>query len=148
MRYLYCIFTPFSFRLVGRFKIGITSNMKARREQISTELGGVKLYHFSLWVLYPEKMEKRLHGLFARLRARVPYHRGHTEWFSIRNYAAACVYLLWSGHSGEAAAAWVVALIFMPVPFDGFMAVLAVFAFQVAGVAALIYIAALSIGLL
>ncbi len=140
MRYLYCIFCVTNLRLLGRFKIGITSDMSARRAQISGELGGARLLHFSFWVLFPLKMEKRLHGLFARLRAKVPYHRGYTEWFTIRNYATAALFLSYTDLTGQALAASVLAIIFVPIPWDGVLAVLAVVAVQVVAVLSFVYL--------
>lgn len=140
-RYLYCIFCLTSLRTFGRFKIGISSDVTARRGQIASELGipARRLWHLSFPVFFPEKMESRLHRLFSGLRAKMPYHRGHTEWFRIRNYAALVVFLWGTDLQGEALPVAAFLVLFAPVPLDGFLAVLAAVAVQAAIVLGVVF---------
>lgn len=149
-RHLYCIFCLTSLRTFGRFKIGISSDVSARRGQIASELGipARRLWHLSFPVLFPEKMEARLHRLFSGLRAKMPYHRGHTEWFRIRNYAAMVVFLWGTDMQGEALTVAAVVVLFAPVPLDGFLAVLSAFAFQAAVVVGVVWVVVFWAGIL
>ena len=150
LRYIYCIFCLTSLRTFGRFKIGISADVTARRGQIAYELGipARRLWHLSFPVLFPEKMEARLHRWFSGLRAKMPYHRGHTEWFRIRNYAALVVFLWGTDMRGEALPVAAFAVLFAPVPLDGFLAVLAAFAFQAAVVFGIVWAVSAGIGIL
>lgn len=133
-RHLYCIFCLTSLRTFGRFKIGIAGDVAARRGQIASELGipARRLWHLSFPVFFPEKMEARLHRWFSGLRAKMPRHSGHTEWFLARNYVTMCLFLWSTDLHGDSLPIAAIAVLFAPVPLDGFLAVLAVVAFQAA----------------
>lgn len=125
-RYLY---TLYCLGLPWKFKIGIAYNVPARMAQIQSELsyreGKTMMVRKALAVpvLFPERTEAWMHRQFGRLRAWVPYHRGHTEWFIIRNYAAALIWLGWLGYTGctmtMTRVLIAVFLLIVPFPLDG-----------------------------
>ena len=149
-RHLYCIFCLTSLRTFGRFKIGIAGDVAARRGQIASELGipARRLWHLSFPVFFPEKMEARLHRWFSGLRAKMPRHSGHTEWFLVRNYAAMCVFLWSTDMQGDTLPIAAIVVLFVPLPLDGFLAVLAAFAFQAAVVFGIVWAVSAGIGIL
>lgn len=82
--YVYIMWTlahPFAF------KVGISRNPKARREQIESELRVNMLInapvHLLIYVpsLFRERHEARLHDWLKPFRAKMVQHAGHTEWF-------------------------------------------------------------------
>lgn len=133
---LYCLALPW------RFKIGIAYNVEDRTAQIQGELSreiGRQVYvrqALAVPVLFPERTERWMHQKFAVLRAKVPYHRGHTEWFTIRNYATAFIWLFWLGYSGGTMTISRVAitafLFLVPFPLDGVLLQVVVAVAQVA----------------
>ena len=143
MRYIYCMFCPTSLKTFGRFKIGITSNMKWRLSQVASELGipARRMYSLSFIVFFPERVETRLHRWFESARAKMPRHSGHTEWFKVRNFVAMLIFIAYCQHNGKAFEWWHPGIVYLlPLPLDGFLAVLAAFLFQVAAALLILYI--------
>lgn len=146
MRFIYAMFAPFSLSLMWRFKVGIAADVKQRAAQIKYDLqrtvgGKVKLYYLSMPVWFPESTETRLHRWFDSAKAKVPYHRGHTEWFAVRNQVATLAFIAYCGQTGQPPEWWHVGLVYIaPVPLDGFLAVLAAFVFQAAAALFVLYL--------
>lgn len=125
-RYLY---TLYCLGLPGRFKIGITYNVTDRISQIQYELRrqtGRELHvrvALAVPVLFPERAERWLHRKFEAMRAKMPYHSGHTEWFTIRNGAVALAFLFFLGYNEQTftvqRAIITLVLFRAPFPLDG-----------------------------
>lgn len=136
MKTLYVLFTG---ALPWRTKIGITGNLAARKSQIASELSGrmgkyvVIRTAMAIPVLFPESLERWMHRAFERLRAYVPRHSGHTEWFVIRNFWAACCLLGLSEWLGLDWDYWHLAVVyFLPLPLDAVLFLALIFLGQVA----------------
>ena len=87
-------------------------------------------------VAFPEGAERWMHRFFAAISAKVPYHRGHTEWFNLQNKWAAFSYLVLQGYIGDSFTiqrAIIAAVIFcLPFPLDGVLLQVVVAVAQVA----------------
>lgn len=126
LRYIYTLYT---FSLPWRFKIGIAYDVQQRIGQIQYELsrqtGKQVLIRkaMAVPVFFPESAEQRLHHWFAALRAKVPYHRGHTEWFGIVNIATLAIWLRFLAAHSEAFTMQrfyiSLFLLLVPFPLDG-----------------------------
>ena len=142
-RYIYCMFCLTSLRTFGRFKIGIASDVSARRGQVASQLGipANRMYSLSFIVFMPERVETRLHRWFESARAKMPRHSGHTEWFKVRNLVTMLAFIAYCQHSGKAFDWWHPGVVYLlPLPLDGFLAVIAAFLFQVAAALLILYI--------
>lgn len=136
MRYLYVMFCPFSLPLLFRFKIGIAADPNVRAAQIQSDLyrsvGKVSLFRFSMPVFFTETMEGYLHKWYGKATAKVPWHRGHTEWFYTRNVFTFIVFAYYCQSVGHFWEFWqAIVLLFFPIPFDGILSVLIVFGLQI-----------------
>lgn len=127
MSWLYCLFTwsLLPWRL-PRFKIGISDNVPARIAQIQNELSYalgrpvVVRRAAAFPIIGAGWMEKRLHWVFDSLRAKMPRHAGHTEWFAIRNIGGVAILVWLSREYGFDVTPWHVLIVFfLPLPVDG-----------------------------
>lgn len=133
------LYILFSWQLPWRFKAGISGNLKSRIAQIAYELSNetgrnveVKTA-LAVPVFMPEAMERLLHSAFSWLRAYVPYHAGHTEWFTVRNFIACAVFI---GCCREFDLNWKVwhllIVYFFPLPLDAIIILAGIFVIQLA----------------
>jgi len=131
MKWLYCLFTwsLLPWRL-PRFKIGIATNVNARIGQIQNELSYalgrpvIVRRAAAFPIIGAGWLEKRLHWVFDSLRAKMPRHAGHTEWFAIRNIGGVAILVWLSREYGFEVTPWHVLLVFfLPVPVDGFIVI-------------------------
>lgn len=142
-RYIYCMFCLTSLKTFGRFKIGIAADVSARRGQVASELGipARRMYSLSFIVFFPERVEARLHRWFESARAKMPRHSGHTEWFKVRNLVAMLAFVAYCQHNGKPFEWWHLGIVYLlPLPLDGFLAVIAAFLFQAAAALLILYI--------
>lgn len=141
-------------QLNGKYKIGRSNDVFRRIGEIADELAQemrqtvtVKK-EMSAPMLFPGWAEKILHRFFENDRTQVPYHSGHTEWFSPRNFWAVVVYFLFLvglGHlqviTPELTIMRIIiaaVLYYVPYPLDGMLLLALVFLAQgVLAVAAL-----------
>jgi uncharacterized membrane protein (DUF106 family) len=138
LRKLYALY---SWSLLWRFKIGIAYDVAQRIQQLQYELSRetgrpvTVAKAMAIPVFFPEKTEAYLHGKLQMLRAYVPRHAGHTEWFAIRNFAASLSFICLCEYMGLEWRWYHAALIFiLPYPLDGVIFLTAVAAFQLAAV--------------
>jgi hypothetical protein len=138
LRKLYALY---SWSLLWRFKIGIAYDVPQRIQQLEYELSRetgkpVKVDKaMAIPVFFPEKTEAYLHGKLQMLRAYVPRHAGHTEWFAIRNFAAAMLYILAAEYFGLNWSWYApIIILLIPYPLDGVLFLTAVAALQLAAV--------------
>ena len=141
------LYALYSWSLLWRCKIGISYDVQQRIQQLEYELSGamnqpVRVQKaVAVPVLFPEKMEGWLHGKLAALNARVPYHRGHTEWFQVRNFGGALCLLLCAEYMGLDWEWWhLAAVYFLPLPIDAALLVVGVLVAQIAAVFFLLYL--------
>lgn len=137
MVHVYLLTSP---QLPGLFKIGISNNVYRRMGEISEELAqemrcDVTINReISLPMAFPYKAESWLHARFAAVRAAVPYHAGHTEWFRVRNFFAVVLWLLAIFALGKGLSiiriSIAIILYFLPFPVDGFLFLFAAFLSQ------------------
>ena len=76
-RYIYVLGNT---RYLFRYKIGIARNMENRTKNIDNSLKGKTFEIFAVRVLYAQRIEQILHGIYSPLSARM-YGSGRTEWF-------------------------------------------------------------------
>lgn len=108
-----------SLRHPGRIKIGHSGDCSNRRKQLSRDLRSVVIGG-GMWLLWADKVEKALHGIYKPLQANMPEHAGFREWFWIVNPLTMFFVglALWvNGAVGWSVYLPVVAL-FFPLPFD------------------------------
>lgn len=136
------LYALYSWSLLWRCKIGIAYDVQQRIQQLEYELSGamnqpVRVQKaVAVPVLFPEKMEAWLHGKLQALNARVPYHRGHTEWFQVRNFGGALCLLLCAEYLGLDWEWWhLAAVYFLPLPIDAALLVVGVACVQLAALA-------------
>ena len=141
------LYALYSWSLLWRFKVGISYDVPQRVQQLEYELSRetgrpVRVFSaLSVPVIFPEKTEAWAHGVFQRLRAYVPRHAGHTEWFVIRNFAASLIFILICEYFCLNWRWYHPALIFfLPYPIDGVLLLAAVAAIQLAVVLAVAWI--------
>lgn len=133
------LYALYSWSLLWRFKIGIAYDVDQRIQQLQYELSGAigrpvtVSKALAIPVLFPEKTEAYLHGKLQMLRAYVPRHAGHTEWFNIRNFAASMAFIFGCEYLGLP---WqwyhCVLIFFFPYPLDGVLFLAAVACVQLA----------------
>jgi len=140
------LYALYSWSLLWRFKIGIAYDVAQRIQQLEYELSretGRRVRvdkALAIPVFFPEKTEAWLHAKLYMLRAYVPRHAGHTEWFDIRNFAAALLYILAAEYFGLNWSWYApVIILFIPYPLDGVIFLTAVAAFQLAAVCFVAY---------
>lgn len=88
----------------------------------------------SLPMAFPYESESWLHARFAAVRAVVPYHAGHTEWFMVRNFLAVVLWLLALLALGKGLSiiriGIAVVIYLLPFPVDAFLFLFAAFLSQ------------------
>jgi hypothetical protein len=120
--WVYCFY---SFSFPWRFKIGISSDYKARRKAVEMDL--TRAMNFPVCVrvavavpsLFKESNESRVHGWLRKFNASMPHHAGYTEWFWgwMPNAIGALLFAAWWAWSGGTVNPWmVVAASLVPVP--------------------------------
>lgn len=144
LRKLYALY---SWSLLWRCKIGITYDVQQRIQQLEYELSGamnqpVRVQKaVAVPVLFPEKMEAWLHSKLQAYNVRVPYHRGHTEWFRLKNFFGSLLLLSLAEYFGLDWKLWhLAAVYFLPLPIDAALLVVGVLAVQVAAAFFLFYL--------
>jgi len=129
MKWLYCLFTwsLLPWRL-PRFKIGIATNVNARIAQIQNELSYalgrpvIVRRAAAFPIIGAGWLEKRLHWVFDSLRAKMPRHAGHTEWFRILNIWTLFFVALARNYYGMDFNPWyILVILFFPLPLDGLL---------------------------
>lgn len=139
MKWTYCLYCYSTAGLLPPrlpvFKIGITDHVPTRIRQIESELSystgrSVKVRKaVAMPLIFASLVERKLHGVFARIRAKMPRHSGHTEWFSILNYGAAVIYLallaVFNCQMTGGRVVIMVVVFFAPLPLDGMVLVVA-----------------------
>jgi hypothetical protein len=146
MKYLYCLYTYSTAGLfppkLPAFKIGISGSVQDRMRQIESELSyttGKRVTirkALAMPLLFSGFMERRLHRALSAIRAKMPYHAGHTEWFRCVNFGAAVIYLLllaaFRQDMNYARVGIFAVVVLAPFPVDGFVLVLVSFLADVA----------------
>ena len=131
MKWLYCLFTwsLLPWRL-PRFKIGIATDVSQRVAQIQYELSYalgrpvIVRRAAAFPIIGAGWLEKRLHWVFDSVRAKMPKHAGHTEWFAIRNIGGVLLLVWLSREYGFEVTPWhVLVVFFLPLPLDGFIVI-------------------------
>jgi hypothetical protein len=135
-----------SWSLLWRFKIGIAYDVTQRIQQLEYELSHATgrpvnvSKAMAIPVLFPEKTEAWMHRKLDTLRAYMPKHAGHTEWFTIRNFAASLTFICVCEYLGLDWRWYHAAIIFvLPYPLDGVIFLTAVAAAQLAAVCLVAY---------
>lgn len=137
MTHVYLLTSP---QLPGHFKIGVSNNVFRRMGEISDQLAqemrcDVTINReISLPMALPYAAEAWLHTKFHALRAKVPYHAGHTEWFRARNFFGVVIWLFvlfYLGKELSVARIGIAAIIYyLPYPVDGFVFLFGAFVAQ------------------
>jgi len=120
--WIYCFY---SFAFPWRFKIGISSDYKARRKGVEMDL--TRAMNMPVKVrtalavpsLFRENHEARVHRWFCKLSASMPHHAGYMEWFWswIPNAVGALIAAAWLWYVGYPVNPWAILVAaLLPIP--------------------------------